>query len=96
MTNCQMFSLGIWMNSWTNQEEILKLAGNIEIIINSAANVSHYGNYNDFYKINVMSVKHIIDFCNSFNKKLYHISTMSVSGTKLDLSYPLIKFNATK
>ncbi len=76
-----------------NQEEILKLAGNIEIIINSAANVSHYGNYNDFYKINVMSVKHITDFCNSFNKKLYHISTMSVSGTKLDLSYPLVKYN---
>ena len=67
-----------------NQEELLKIAGDIEVVINSAANVSHYGNYNDFYNTNVKSVKYLIDFCKSFKKKLYQVSTMSVSGRKLD------------
>ena len=72
-----------------NQAELLKLVNSIDVVVNSAANVSHYGKYNDFYKINVMSVKYLIDFCNSFEKKLYHISTMSVSGTELDQTYPV-------
>ncbi len=71
-----------------NQEDLLNLANSIDIVINSAANVAHYGNYNDFYNTNVVSVKYIIDFCKSFNKKLYHISTMGVAGRTLDNSYP--------
>ena len=71
-----------------NQEELIGIANEIDVVINTAANVSHYGNYNDFYNTNVKSVKNIIDFCKSFKKKLYHISTMSVSGRKLDKSYP--------
>ena len=67
-----------------NQDELLELANSVDAVINSAARVAHYGNYDDFYNANVRSVKHIIDFCNSFNKKLYHISTMSISGTMLD------------
>ena len=70
------------------QEELLNIANSIDVIINSAANVFHYGNYSDFYNTNVKSVKHIIDFCTGFNKKLYHISTISVADSKLDLSYP--------
>lgn len=71
-----------------NQEEILNLSNLIDIVINTAANVSHYGNYNDFYNTNVKSVKNMIDFCLSFKKKLYHISTTSVSGKKLDKTFP--------
>ena len=71
-----------------NQEDALEVANSIDAIINCAANVSHYGKYDDFYNANVKSVKNAIDFCKSFNKKLYHISTISVSGTKLDTSYP--------
>lgn len=73
-----------------NQEDLLKLANTIDIVVHCAANVSHFGNYSDFYKTNVTSVKYIVDFCNSFSKKLYHVSTMSVSGRKLDSSYPLV------
>ncbi len=73
-----------------NQDDLLQLANSVDVVINSAANVSHYGNYNDFYNTNVKSVKNIIDFCKSFNKKLYHISTTSVSGTKLDTSFPML------
>ena len=68
-------------------EALLDLANNIDVVINCAANVSHFGNYKDFYKTNVTSTKYMIDFCKSFNKKLYHISTTGVGGTDLDLSY---------
>ncbi len=71
-----------------NQEDLLNLANSIDVIINSAANVAHYGNYADFYNANVLSVKYIIDFCNTFKKKLYHISTIGVAGRTLDSSYP--------
>ena len=71
-----------------NQEELLNLANSIDVIINSAANVAHYGNYNKFYNTNVLSVKYIIDFCTSFKKKFYHISTIGVAGRQLNSSYP--------
>ena len=73
------------------QDELLNLANSVDLIINSAANVFHFGNYNEFYNTNVKSVKYIIDFCKSFNKKLYHISTISVAGENTDLSYPINK-----
>ncbi len=71
-----------------NQEQLLVLANSTDIVINSAARVAHFGNYNDFYNSNVTSVKYMIDFCKTFNKKFYHISTISVGGLKMDLSYP--------
>lgn len=70
------------------QEELLNLANSVDLVIHSAANVSHFGNYNQFYTTNVMSVRYIIDFCKSFNLKLYHISTLSVADNNLDTSYP--------
>ena len=69
------------------QEDLLNLANSIDTVINSAANVSHFGNYNKFYNANVQSVKYIIDFCKSFNKSLYQISTMGVAGLNMDASY---------
>ncbi|MBO4815916.1 MAG: amino acid adenylation domain-containing protein [Clostridia bacterium] len=69
-----------------NQEEILSLANSVNTVINTAARVSHYGNYSEFYNANVKSVKTAIDFCKSFDKKLYHISTLSVSGNGLETS----------
>ena len=67
-----------------NQEDLFNLANSIDIVINSAAKVDHYGNYQDFYNTNVKSVKQIINFCKSFNKKLYQISTLSISGNAFD------------
>ena len=67
-------------NFGLNQEDITNLGKNINCIINSAAKVSHYGSYKDFYKANVKSVENIITFTNAFNIKLFHISTLSVSG----------------
>ena len=67
-----------------NQEDLLNLANSIDIVINSAARVTHYGNYNDFYNSNVKSVRYMIDFCQSFHKTLYHISTLGITDFKLD------------
>jgi len=71
-----------------NQEDLLKLANTVDAVVNSAAIVAHFGDYGKFYRTNVQSVKYMIDFCKSFNKKLYHISTLSVSGDELDKSAP--------
>ena len=70
-----------------NQEELLELANSVDVVINCAARVIHYGNYDDFYNSNVRSVRYIIDFCNSFNVKLYHISTTGIAGDKSDNTY---------
>ena len=73
------------------QEDISRLANSIDIVINCAANVAHFGNYDKFYETNVLSVKYIIAFCQKYNKKLYHISTMGIAGLSLDSSYPSFK-----
>ena len=56
----------------------------IDIVINSAAIVKHYGDSNLFNSINVKGTQNIVNICKKFNKKLYHISTLSVSGSGID------------
>ena len=63
-----------------NQQELFELGNSVDSIVNSAAKVSHYGSYQEFYNTNVKSVEKIINFANAFNKKIYHISTLSISG----------------
>ncbi|MBQ2835741.1 MAG: amino acid adenylation domain-containing protein [Clostridia bacterium] len=63
-----------------NQEDLFKLGNSVDLIVNSAAKVSHYGSYLDFYNTNVKSVEKIINFANTFKQKIFHISTLSVSG----------------
>lgn len=67
--------------------DLSKYKNEIDIIINSAAKVSHFGKYNDFYNINVLGVKHLLEFCKKYNKKFYQISTLSVSGNSFVDSY---------
>ena len=78
-----------------SQEDLLTIINNVDVVINTAARVAHYGNYYEFYNINVKSVQYAIDFCKSFNKKLYHISTLSVSGDLFDTSISNNKPNTT-
>lgn len=62
-------------------DELYKKLGNrISCIINCAAIVKHYGSQTLFDETNVNGVQNIIDFCSTFGVKLYHISTLSVSG----------------
>lgn len=51
----------------------------INCIINSAANVKHYGKYEEFYKINVLGTKNLLEFAkNGTIKDFNQISTLSV------------------
>ena len=65
--------------SISSEDEKL-LSENIDAVINSAALVKHYGLKDKFESINVQGTKNIIDFCKKYNKRLIHISTISVSG----------------
>lgn len=62
------------------------ISNNIDIVIHSAALVKHYGSFQDFNKINVLGTQNIINFCKKYNKKLYYVSTLSVSGLTLNNS----------
>ena len=56
------------------------LGKEITTVIHSAALVKHFGNYEEFKQINVDGTKNLIKFCKSFDCRLMHISTISVSG----------------
>lgn len=74
-------------NFGVNDEVLNKIKNDIDVVINSAANVAHFGEYEIFRKTNVESVKNTIEFCEKYNKKLYHISTTGVSGKKINPNY---------
>lgn len=64
-------------------EKYKELQSNIDIVIHSAANVKHYGKYENFEKDNIGATQNIIDFCKNTNIPLHYISTMTVSGNYL-------------
>ncbi len=58
-----------------------ELSLKIDCIINSAANVRHYGLYEEFYRDNVQSVSNLINFALTGKKKdIHHVSTTSVGA----------------
>ena len=56
------------------------LSGTITTVINAGAIVKHFGLAEIFNEVNVEGTKNVIDFCKKTNKRLMHISTISVSG----------------
>ena len=72
------------------------LTQNVDTVVHTAANVKHYGNYEDFELINITGTQNMIDFCMESHAHLYHISTMTVSGNYLlEQSQSRKKFNET-
>ncbi len=65
-----------------NYKDKNKIIKNIDSVIHAGANVKHYGKYEDFYNDNVGATQNIINFCKENNKKMAHISTVSVAGYK--------------
>lgn len=61
-----------------NDYNIIK--NSIDIVINSGAIVKHFGIKDEFESINVTGTKNVVDFCTIENKRLLHISTISISG----------------
>jgi amino acid adenylation domain-containing protein/thioester reductase-like protein len=67
-------------NLGLSPENIQLLSQNVSTIINSGALVKHYGQKELFEDINVVGTRNVVELCKSLNKRLIHISTISVSG----------------
>lgn len=67
-------------NLGLSQDDLKTISKNISTIINSGAIVKHFGQKNLFEEINVVGTKNIVTLCKKLNKRLLHISTISVSG----------------
>ncbi|MCK4258418.1 MAG: non-ribosomal peptide synthase/polyketide synthase [Halanaerobiales bacterium] len=59
------------------------LANNIDTIIHTAALVKHFGDYKEFYQVNVQGTARIVELACRSKARLCYISTMSVSGSRL-------------
>lgn len=66
-------------NMGLNNEDYQYLGENVDTVINSAAIVKHYGKKQIFENINVKGTNNIINFCEKFNKKFLHCSTLSLT-----------------
>ncbi|WP_260989988.1 amino acid adenylation domain-containing protein [Paenibacillus xylanexedens] len=67
-------------NFGLESEEYLRLGEVVDVVVNAAAIVKHYGYYEEFEKTNVQGVQHTIDFCLTYQISLHHMSTISVAG----------------
>ncbi len=67
-----------------DDNEFDSIKNNINTIINCAACVKHFGDINLFKKMNVDVVDNLVKFSLEYNKKIIHISTLSVSGNLLE------------
>ena len=72
-----------YINLNMDSDKLDYLKNNINTLINAAAIVKHYGDFNDFEKNNIEGTKNIIDFAFQNNIRLIHLSSISVSGNYL-------------
>lgn len=63
------------------EKSYLHLAEKVDMVIHTAANVNHAGNYEDFERTNVQGTQNVIDFCFKAGAILQHTSTASVHGS---------------
>ncbi len=63
-----------------SNQDYLVVKNNVSTVINSGALVKHYGQRELFEKVNVQGTLNVVNLCKDLNKKLLHISTISVSG----------------
>ena len=68
-----------------------ELGRQIDAVVHTAALVKHFGDYQEFYKINVLGTEHVLRFVR--DKYLVYISTTSVSGNFLKQKFQDRHFN---
>ncbi len=71
----QKFGIGV--------EEYLQLGEKIDGIIHTGALVKYYGDYHDFEKVNVFGTERVMKFSLKFNKPVFYVSTIGLSGQYL-------------
>lgn len=55
-------------------------AGTIDTVINCAASVKHFAPGNEIERANVDTVRNLVEWCSAHNRRLVHVSTVSVAG----------------
>jgi thioester reductase-like protein len=73
-----------------NDEVYNELYKKVDAIIHSAANVKHYGNYDDLYSSNVKTTLNLIEFSRKRKIDIHYISTISVIDGVTDTDYYLL------
>ena len=63
-----------------NKTDYQSVIENVSVVINSAANVKHYGDFDKFKDINIGAISKAILFCRQHSKRFIHLSTLSISG----------------
>ena len=64
-----------------SDEDYKLLVNRVDMVIHTAANVSHAGHYADFERTNVIGTQNVIDFCMESGALMQHTSTASVHGS---------------
>lgn len=81
-------------NLGLSDEDYNVLLGKVDMVIHTAANVSHAGHYVDLERTNVIGTQNVIDFCMAAGAVLQHTSTASVHGSgTVEQSDPNAKFD---
>ena len=70
-------------NLGLSSKNIDLLKNNISTIIHTAAIVKHYGDFEEFKKVNINGTENISNMAYKLNKRLIHLSSISVSGNYL-------------
>ena len=70
-------------NLGLSDKNINLLKNNISTVIHTAAIVKHYGDFEEFKKVNINGTQNVSNFSFTNNKRLIHISSISVSGNYL-------------
>lgn len=65
-------------------------------ILHTAALVKHFGNYENFYQVNVQGTKNMLAVAETFGAEFLHISTESVGGLYIDIRESAKDFNAVR
>ena len=65
------------------------LPDDIDTVFNCAANVKHFSADNDIERVNVESVRLLVDWCMAHGARLVHVSTVSIAGQSVD-GYPAV------
>ncbi len=77
-----------------SDEEYETLLKKVDMVIHTAANVSHAGHYEDFERTNVIGTQNVVDFCMRSGAVLQHTSTASVHGSgTVEQKNPNAKFD---
>ncbi len=68
----------------TDPDCMQKLPADADTVFNCAANVKHFSAGNDIEKVNVESVRLLVDWCLANGARLVHVSTASIAGQSVD------------